>query len=157
MDHFSFFIYLINNFLIVFILHSRYNSLYFFFFTDLSISKIIIIVSVMFSLLALVLLSAVYAYYKKRHSAETETVDDNWEIDPRDLTLLEKIGEGFFGDVLKAEIHIHFSQQLKLGNINRQDADDKDNNSFVACKKLKGANTLLDCFLLFTHIYLPSN
>ena len=111
----------------------------------------------MCSLLALVLLSAVYVYHKKRHSAKKETLDDNWEIDPRDLTLLEKIGGGFFGDVLKAEIRIHFSQHLKLGNIIRQDADDKDNKLFVACKKLKGANILLGCLLSFTHTSIPSN
>ncbi|XP_065842855.1 uncharacterized protein [Oscarella lobularis] len=105
---------------------------------NLSISETSIIVSVMCSLLALVLLSAVYVYHKKHHSAKKETLDDNWEIDPRDLTLLEKIGGGFFGDVLKAKIRIHFSQQLKLGNIIRQDADDKDSKLFVACKKLKG-------------------
>ena len=104
-------------------------------------------------MVALVLLIAFYVYHKKYSSAERLAAVDEWEIDPRHLTLLEKIGEGFFGDVLKAEFSSNYLH-LKLSSGIRREAGIEDNKFVAACKKLKGANVFLGYSLISLHAFV---
>ena len=59
---------------------------------------------------------------------------DEWEINHDDVMLLEKIGEGLFGVVHKAQLfHRPSSQWKRMRHRN-------SNKSFVACKMHKGKN-----------------
>jgi hypothetical protein len=68
---------------------------------------------------------------------------DEWEIEADNLNLLEVLGEGFFGIVLKAEVY-HYgppatSDNVRpLGTLCGSEAKGKMDKTVVACKMLKG-------------------
>ena len=68
---------------------------------------------------------------------------DEWEIEADNLNLLEILGEGFFGIVLKAEVYHHGppvtpGSVRPLGTLNGIGAKGKMEKTIVACKMLKG-------------------
>ena len=79
---------------------------------------------------------------------------DEWELDPDDVTLLEVIGEGFFGVVLKAQVfhkpsprwmvRSRMNSSVRSNSSRRRSSrsssvDGKQTiKSVVACKMLKG-------------------
>ena len=68
-----------------------------------------------------------------------ETIIDDWEVNLGDLTLLERIGEGFFGVVVKAVLYRNPSNRLNMQCGVRRQSGDNEYKSAVACKMLKGA------------------
>ena len=72
---------------------------------------------------------------------------DEWEIDRSNLMLLEKIGEGFFGVVLKAHVFHKKPSESQRWMVRRirtgSNIDGDETKSVVACKMLKGNVTLL--------------
>ena len=66
---------------------------------------------------------------------------DEWEVNAGDMTLLEKLGNGFFGVVHRAYLyHSPSSRSRRRGKAKNSLGDQK---SVVACKMLKGIPTLL--------------
>ena len=86
-----------------------------------------------------------------------ETTIDDWEVSRGDLTLLERIGEGFFGVVVKAVLYHNPSNRLntQCGPVRRQSGDN-EYKSIVACKMLKGATVLQQASSFFTFVVLFS-
>ena len=115
----------------------------------LSSSPLPVIVSVICLFAVLLVLLVAVRVHRKRHRSAAETSVDEWEINLGDLMLLEKIGEGFFGDVLKAHLyrkpHLDrkLSRRLKMRSKVWRDTGDKENKLVVACKRVKGTNVLL--------------
>ena len=68
-----------------------------------------------------------------------ETTIDDWDVNLGDLTLLERIGEGFFGVVVKAVLYRNPSNRLNMQCGVRRQSGDNEYKSVVACKMLKGA------------------
>ena len=73
---------------------------------------------------------------------------DEWEIDRGDLMLLERIGEGFFGVVLKAQVFHRQPLESQRWMVRRSrtgsDVSGDETKSIVACKMLKGNVTFLN-------------
>ena len=71
---------------------------------------------------------------------------DAWEIKPDEMTLLDVIGEGFFGVVLKAEISrmrplSTSRRKMSLDDhrlLSRRRSSERKIKTIVACKMLKG-------------------
>ncbi|XP_065838937.1 uncharacterized protein [Oscarella lobularis] len=75
----------------------------------------------------------------------THKVCDSWEISPQNLVLLEKLGEGFFGVVLKAEMTKQVSTVRRSKSFRRK---------VVACKMLKPSGTYKEQVELLNEISL---
>ncbi|XP_065840044.1 uncharacterized protein [Oscarella lobularis] len=118
---------------------------------DSSVPLFTIIVSVISSSVVFVLavLSATYIRRKQQRSAypafDSLQLRDNWEINRGDVFLLETIGQGAFGVVLKAHLYhqssprspTRTSMRSSIRSRFRSDPDGKK-KSIVACKMLKG-------------------
>ncbi|XP_065840047.1 uncharacterized protein [Oscarella lobularis] len=125
---------------------------------DSSVPRITIIVSVISSFIFLVLtILSVTCIRRKQHRVAHQAFDfvqlcDDWEINRGDIFLLEQIGQGAFGVVLKAHLY-HLSsprsstpssrrssRRSKQSSIRSQLGSDPDGEekSIVACKMLKG-------------------
>ena len=83
------------------------------------------------------------ALSRKGFASSLHKLADEWEVNSGDMTLLEKLGDGFFGVVHRAYLY-----HRSAGNSSRlaqKDRNSFSNRSEVACKMLKGASRL--CFL----------
>ena len=143
----------------------KIRSFFSFFFADTSISQSTIIVSIIVSFVLFVLLIVVVAVVcvrrERRRAAKSrrrlqalnppssdsvepaiKPLDDEWEIDRGDLMLLEKIGEGFFGVVLKAKVFHRQPLESQRWMVRRSrtgtNIGGNETKSIVACKMLKG-------------------
>ena len=100
----------------------------------------IIALSVTFSffvfIILVIVLVAVYVRRKKHRSLVT--VVDEWEINPGNVMLLEKIGEGFFGIVRKAYLYRTVAKPQTVQSEVGCDSSSDENKTVVACKMLKG-------------------
>ena len=104
--------------------------------------KIAISVTVSFTLVAFVIVVAVVyahskAFRKNDLASDCTEPSDEWEINSGDMTLLEKLGDGFFGVVYKA--YLYNSQSRPMSMLARKKGNSfGDEKSVVARKKLKG-------------------
>ncbi|XP_065831446.1 platelet-derived growth factor receptor alpha-like isoform X2 [Oscarella lobularis] len=125
---------------------------------DSQISQLAIILSVVVSF-AFPIIIAVAVYVRcrsdRRRFADPLSLPDSesfkrldeWEINHDDMYLLEKIGEGFFGVVHKAQLLHRPTSLCKTVRHPNSGRDGTEKNSFVACKMLKGRHQLEDDFL----------
>ena len=73
---------------------------------------------------------------------------DEWEVNSGDMTLLEKLGAGFFGVVHRA--YLYHRPSGSLSRLARKESNSFGNKSEVACKMLKGAS--LSCFIDYFYL-----
>ena len=108
-------------------------------------SKLKITVSVVSSFTIVVLVVTVFVVYARRKAVRKNTFgsdfaepSDEWEVNSGDMTLLEKLGDGFFGVVYKA--YLYHSPSRRTSMLARKERNSfGDEKSVVACKMLKGA------------------
>ena len=97
----------------------------------------------MFSVIVFVIYARRKAYLLRGSLLGPDLVEppDEWEVNAGDMTLLEKLGNGFFGVVHRAYLyHSPSSSPRRHGKAKNSLGDQK---SVVACKMLKGIPTLL--------------
>ena len=100
-------------------------------------------VTVSFAFVAFVFILAVFYARRKPFrmngfGSDFAEPSDEWEVNFGDMTLLEKLGEGFFGVVYRAYLYHNQSRRFSLQA--RKDRNFLgDDKSIVACKMLKGA------------------
>ena len=80
---------------------------------------------------------------RKGFVSDLDKPADEWEVNSGDMTLLEKLGDGFFGVVHRA--YLYHRPSGSLSRLARKESNSFDNRSEVACKMLKGASR--SCFL----------
>ena len=103
--------------------------------TDSSVPQLTIIVSVISSVLALIIFGTIVTcIHRKRHRSSTAAIElrDDWEIRRGDVYMLDKIGQGAFGVVLKAQLYCKSLPRSSLRD------PDGENKRIVACKMVKG-------------------
>ena len=95
--------------------------------------------SIITSVLVLIIFGATATCIRRRRKRRLATaafdsvqLRDNWEISRGDIFLLEKIGQGAFGVVVKAHLYHKSSSRLSIRDL------EEENKSTVACKMLKG-------------------
>ncbi|XP_065842852.1 uncharacterized protein [Oscarella lobularis] len=103
----------------------------------LSTSQLTTVVSVICFFVFFILLLAVFFFVRRRRNRFEETTIDDWDVNLGDLTLLERIGEGFFGVVVKAVLYRNPSNRLNMQCGVRRQSGDNEYKSVVACKMLK--------------------
>ena len=107
-------------------------------------SKLKVTVSVVSSFTIVVLVAIVFIVYARRKAFRLNTFgsdfaepSDEWEINSGNMSLLEKLGDGFFGVVYKA--YLYHSPSGRLSRLDRKERNSLgDEKSVVACKMLKG-------------------
>ncbi|XP_065840054.1 uncharacterized protein [Oscarella lobularis] len=107
---------------------------------DSSVPQVTVIVSIITSVLVLIIFGATATCIRRRRKRRLATaafdsvqLRDNWEISRGDIFLLEKIGQGAFGVVVKAHLYHKSSSRLSIRDL------EEENKSTVACKMLKGS------------------
>ncbi|XP_065844704.1 tyrosine-protein kinase receptor torso-like [Oscarella lobularis] len=75
---------------------------------------------------------------RKGFVSDLDKPADEWEVNSGDMTLLEKLGDGFFGVVHRA--YLYHRPSGSLSRLARKESNSFDNRSEVACKMLKGSN-----------------
>ena len=116
--------------------------------------KIIISVSLTF-VVSFVIVFIVYvrrrATLSRRSFFRSLFVDapDKWEVNPGDMTLLERLGDGFFGIVHKAHLYQRTSRNF-LALPEKERSSLGNEKLVVACKMLKGIEKL--CSICFQFI-----
>ncbi|XP_065844331.1 uncharacterized protein [Oscarella lobularis] len=109
-------------------------------------SKLKVTVSVVSSFTIVVLVAIVFIVYARRKAFRLNTFgsdfaepSDEWEINSGNMSLLEKLGDGFFGVVYKA--YLYHSPSGRLSRLDRKERNSLgDEKSVVACKMLKESN-----------------
>ena len=102
------------------------------------VPQLTIIMSVISSVIALIIFGAIVTcIHRKRHRSSTAAFDsielrNDWEIRRGDLFMLDKIGQGAFGVVLKAQLYCKSLPRSSLHD------PDWENKKIVACKMVKG-------------------
>ena len=101
-----------------------------------------IIISVISSVIVAIAIFLIF-YARRRASRKNSDVcdldkrADEWEVNSGDMTLLERLGDGFFGVVHRA--YLYHRPSGSLSKLARKESDLFNNRSEVACKMLKGA------------------
>ena len=95
-----------------------------------------------FSFVAFVIIACVVYARRKAFRLNSFGLDfaepsDKWEVNSGDMTLLEKLGDGFFGVVYKAYLYHSLSERISM--LARKESNSLSyEKSVVACKMLKG-------------------
>ncbi|XP_065844670.1 uncharacterized protein [Oscarella lobularis] len=99
--------------------------------------KIVISVACSFTFVAFVFIGiVVYARRNNGFGSDFAEPSDEWEVNSGDMTLLEKLGGGFFGVVYKA--YLYHSPSGRMSMLARKERSSfGDEKSVVACKMLK--------------------
>ncbi|XP_065844363.1 uncharacterized protein [Oscarella lobularis] len=106
--------------------------------------KIILSVVCSFTFVAFVIIACVVYARRKAFRLNSFGLDfaepsDKWEVNSGDMTLLEKLGDGFFGVVYKAYLYHSLSERISM--LARKESNSLSyEKSVVACKMLKEKN-----------------
>ena len=114
----------------------------------MSNSHLKVILSVIGSIAFVSFVITVCAVYARRNSfrqrralgSDSFEPPDEWEVNPGNMALLEKLGDGFFGVVYRA--YLYQSSSVSSSRQARKERNSFENEKLVvACKMLKGRCT----------------